>query len=81
MRRIMSSIRFTGREPLLLDTYSQRAPEELSLQHLHGSRQIGAPVGGCWGREADTAWHVLLKSVAGSCKKFASAKFLLLTIS
>jgi hypothetical protein len=73
MRRIISSIRSTGREPLLLNTNNQRAPRESCLQDLHGSRQIGAPVGGCWGREADAAWHVLLKSVAGSCKKLASA--------
>jgi hypothetical protein len=73
MRRIMSSIRSTGREPLLLSTNSQRASREFSLQDLHGSRQIGAPVGGRWGCEADAAWHVLLKSVAGLCKKIASA--------
>jgi hypothetical protein len=74
MRRIMSSIRFTGREPLLLTIYSQRAPGELTLQHLHGSRQISAPVGGCWGREADAAWHVLLKSVAVLCQIIANAR-------
>jgi hypothetical protein len=73
MRRIISSIRSTGREPLLLNTYSQRAPGEFHFQDLHSSRQIGAPVGRRWGCEADAAWHVLLKSVAGLCKKVASA--------
>jgi hypothetical protein len=70
----MSSIRSTGREPLLLSLQSANAGVFFFPNDLHGNRQVGTPVGGRWGCEGDAAWHVLLKSVAEYYQKNANAE-------